>query len=67
MVRAFRTDSAREWLVKDLEKYSHAKEIDAQKSPPHEQWANGVAERTIGLIKELARCMIIDAGAPHQR
>ena len=25
VVRAFRTDSAREWLVKDLEKYFHAK------------------------------------------
>ena len=36
-VRAFRTDVAREWLVKEVEKNYHAKEIDALWSPPHEE------------------------------
>jgi len=48
----------------DLQKFCDEREnvITLQGPPPYTSHKNGKAERAVGVIKEMARCMLIDSG-----
>ena len=60
------TDNAGEY-GENLKKRLNELGVELKHSAPHCQWQNGVAERSIGLVKDLVRVLLLEADLPAKR
>jgi transposase InsO family protein len=53
-IKALQTDNAKEYQTSWFTNYLTSKGIQQRFSPPHRQDKNGLAERSVGLISDMA-------------
>ena len=58
------TDGGGEFVSKASEEFFRSIGVHHNKSAPYSQFQNGVAERSIGVIDDSARSMMVNAGSP---
>lgn len=63
-VSTIRSDGGGEFYNHTLESYFKSIGIQREKSIPYSQHQNGVAERSIGIVDDCARTMMLYAGSP---
>ena len=62
LARTLRTDCAGEYESAWFTKYLKDKGIHQEFSAPHCQSQNGLAERAIGTLSDMANCMLVESG-----
>ena len=63
-VSVFRSDGGGEFITASLKEFFKQRGIKPEKSAPYSQFQNGVAERSIGIIDECARAMMMVSSSP---